>query len=83
MTKQTLPLIERSDYKISVTVHAPDGITHKHFIEIETVVYDEYNKAWLDSRKTKLFLDDLEILALGNFLSEKSLYYPDTKGEDQ
>lgn len=83
MSTETLQLVERPDYKITVTVQYPDSITHKYYIVIETSVYDEYNKVWLDPRQTKIFLDDDEMYSLGVFLAKQSILFPDTMGEDQ
>ena len=69
MKTNVCPIIDREDYKLTISIYPLDGRMDKSRVVIETVVFDGYHGRWLEPRKTQLFLTKEEISRIGEMFS--------------
>ncbi len=69
-TQQRDELVIREDDKsrLVLTIQQPDPYSKKYYLTLESTIYDEYNKKWLQPRNTKLLLTEAELAGMTSWL---------------
>lgn len=69
---KSITLRDDNDFRIVLSIKAPDKYSKRFCAELLTQAHDAYHKVWLQPRKTRFFLTKAEIDNLAQWLPRAS-----------